>query len=630
MKPFSTTWLSIVSMLALSPAGLAHAQAVCTPAPPYLGTPSPEICVELRETPSGAVQTFRGPTPLSINVTGFGEYDVAMVATYTVTASQLTVTLSGAATRSSAGTNGLAFIADAGQAAQPLTSGFVVATVAGTLLGGPTGSATVQVGASAGYDILGIGDPQWVASPVVATLTFLGPGTLPPQTTNAQAVPVGATAVRNVTGIHITNVGDTMSIPSAAGVGDDPAAPVSLELIADTNTPVPGGIGNFTSLGVPAIDGDDVGFSVSSGPSIGVYKRVGGTLQMVANGSTPIPGGSGFFDFIGAADFSDGHVVFQGTGSGGQWGVYSDVSETLDVIADKNTPVPNDGSNFVVFGELPSISNDEIAFYGFGNVQAGIYKWSNSTLSMAADFTTPPLGGGSFTSFRDPDIESGDIAFTGATTLGGFLFEITGGVITTVADTSTPIPGGIGTFVSFEQFPDYNGGNVAGLGLDATVNYGVYVFENGIPKMIADKNTPIPNGAGNFTQTTFMRMGADHGVVAFVGFGADQQRGIYVYANGKLRKLVDRNDSFDGHPFNSFALRRYSVEGNKIAFFTTFADGSGSAMFIATLDDVGPVSVPSIGPFAQTLGALILLATGAARLMWRRADRRFKRAIEVR
>ncbi|CAN0523241.1 unnamed protein product, partial [Scytosiphon promiscuus] len=63
--------------------------------------------------------------------------------------------------------------------------------------------------------------------------------------------------------------------------------------VADKNTMIPGGTGNFTSFLPPVpIGGDDVAFlGRGSSDQEGIYTSIGGTLAVVADLNTIIPGG---------------------------------------------------------------------------------------------------------------------------------------------------------------------------------------------------------------------------------------------------------------------------------------------------------------------------------------------------
>src|SRR5439155_966962 len=107
-----------------------------------------------------------------------------------------------------------------------------------------------------------------------------------------------------------------------------------LEKMADTSSAMPGGSGNFTAfsgaLGISAPQTPPapifVGFG--SGGQQGVYVRPdNGPVTRVADKSTAIPGGSGFFTGFGAVSISSQTALaFIGMGSGGQTGIYAQVT----------------------------------------------------------------------------------------------------------------------------------------------------------------------------------------------------------------------------------------------------------------------------------------------------------------
>jgi hypothetical protein len=101
---------------------------------------------------------------------------------------------------------------------------------------------------------------------------------------------------------------------------------VTFTKIADTDTAVPGGTGNFTGFFNPSISNGTVTFygANSSGGRSGIY--IGnGTLGVVADLTTAIPGGTGNFTSFGTApSIFNGSVAFFGRGSNGQQGIYAD------------------------------------------------------------------------------------------------------------------------------------------------------------------------------------------------------------------------------------------------------------------------------------------------------------------
>ena len=152
--------------------------------------------------------------------------------------------------------------------------------------------------------------------------------------------------------------------------------PYSLNLVADTQTPIPGGFGTFDILSDPvSLDTvESEAFLGSANPSQGIYTNVGGGVILVADEGTPIPGGSGSFtNFNNPVSLGGGDVAFRGVGSG-QRGIYTSIGGTLALVADLSTPIPGGSGNFTNFGNPVSLGGGDVAFRGVGSGQRGIYN----------------------------------------------------------------------------------------------------------------------------------------------------------------------------------------------------------------------------------------------------------------
>jgi hypothetical protein len=230
-----------------------------------------------------------------------------------------------------------------------------------------------------------------------------------------------------------------------------------LSRVADTNTPVPGGTGTFSFIDDSSVSGSTLEFRAgASSPPVGIYTvpTGGGPLSVVANTNTAIPGGTGNFSGMSNTSLSGTTVAFSGGGSSGQRGVYtSSAGGPLTRIADTNTPIPSGTGTFANAG-LPGVSvfGSTVAFYGSGSGgQQGIYTASTGGGSLAriADTNTPfPGGTGNFTSIEYPALSGSAVAIigVGVSQQGIFAGSTTGGPLARVADTNTPIPNGIGKF----------------------------------------------------------------------------------------------------------------------------------------------------------------------------------------
>ncbi len=363
--------------------------------------------------------------------------------------------------------------------------------------------------------------------------------------------------------------------------------------VVDTNTPIPGGIGNFAGFGFPALDNRNVAFQ-GEGPydeqqgiytQAGIYIKVGDELRVVADRNTPTPGGSANFDNF-YVTLDKRNLAFLE-----QQGIYANIDGKLKVIADHYTPIPGGTENFNGLS-APSLDSGNVAFAGSGSFdeqqgiynQAGIYIKAGDELRVVADRNTLiPGGTGNFIFFGNPSLDNGNVAFEG---YGGSSFPPSqqgiyikvGNKLKLVADRDTSIPGGAGNFATL-GYPSLDKGDIAFVGSDSSFRGGIYANFGDKLKVIADRNTPIPGGTGNFIG--FSAPSLDSGNVAFAG-GDPTQPGLYTTLGGSLRKVIAPNNSLDGKTVSSVAINREALSGNRIAFFVAFTDGS-KGIYTATL-----------------------------------------------
>ncbi|MDA2921477.1 hypothetical protein MYX76_18630, partial [Desulfobacterota bacterium AH_259_B03_O07] len=159
---------------------------------------------------------------------------------------------------------------------------------------------------------------------------------------------------------------------------------------------------------------------------------------------------------------------------------YTDIGG-LSVVADKSTMIPGGTGTFTGVSGPPSLDGGNVAFLGFSNFgdQHGIYT-DIGGLGVVADFSTMiPGGTGTFTGFPFLSLDGGNVAFLGFGTFGeqqGIYTDIGG--LGVVADLGTMIPGGTGNFTAFGA-PSLSGGNVAFKG-SAPSQQGIYTDIGGL------------------------------------------------------------------------------------------------------------------------------------------------------
>jgi hypothetical protein len=166
--------------------------------------------------------------------------------------------------------------------------------------------------------------------------------------------------------------------------------------------------------------------------------------------------------------------------------------------------------------------------------------------------------------------------------LGIYHYNLNTGLFQVIADQATELPG-LMTCTGPRSCPTVSGGKVAFCAGDDLGNVGIYIWDDGDIELVATTSTAIPGGSGNFTSFGVCE-GFDGSTVAFIGFGSDDQAGIYAYRNGALEVVADTNTALPGgegsfigfSPFNSAA-----VSNGRIAFHGAGDDEQGG-LYIGT------------------------------------------------
>ncbi|MDJ0556056.1 MAG: hypothetical protein QNJ68_16770 [Microcoleaceae cyanobacterium MO_207.B10] len=405
--------------------------------------------------------------------------------------------------------------------------------------------------------------------------------------------------------------------------------------IANTDTPIPNGTENFTGFGYYIEDGE-TNFSDLTWPAInengniaflgrkfenqqGIYTDING-LNLVADTNTPIPNNpipdetDTFLTFQPPIINNNGNVSFRGilalndnfNGSLFDTGIYTDIGG-LNQVADINTTIPGSTETFDSFGFLPSLNdNGNIAFYGeisdfgFPGFQ-GIYTHIGG-INLIADTNTPiPGTTENFEGFGTLSFNNNEtVAFVGFTdttfTEPAIYYSNSEGILTSIIDTKTPIPNSTENFSNLST-PILNNNDeiVFAASQDLSGNFGIYTNNIGGINVVADVNTSIPDGVGNFTGFTSedpdnisfdsfvsdLYSINDSGKVAFIGVGIDEQQGIYTNLNNVLEKVVDRNTSLEGKTISDLAFGWYGLNENQIAFTAQFTDET-EGIYVAT------------------------------------------------
>jgi hypothetical protein len=438
--------------------------------------------------------------------------------------------------------------------------------------------------------------------------------------------------------------------------GSAEAASFTFSKIVDTNTPMPGGGGNFTFLNTPVIDNGIVVFSGerdSQGrvEQRGIYTYAGGMLQTVVDTNTPVPFSDvNFIGFYLGLSIDQGNIVFGGSGNkpnplGGTdvYGIYTVIGGVLDRVIDQSTILPGDNSNFKVFsGGGLSIKGRNVAFYG-GSSSENVALFTNAggTLQRVVDSSTPLP---EVTSNLD-SLSNADVVFASSTSLDGTIYNwrsgiytYSGGVIKKIVDPATIMLGGR-TDLQFSNpvVADNNDIAFPVVSYSNQLSTAIYTIVDGKVSLVADTNTPVPGGLGNlsnFTSFNSSSLSLDQGSVAFVGSEVvgfrefpgpicsprqscpgpirvrEIRNGIYTTLGGSLTKVIAEGEQLDGKIIAPYYLgvSRQMLSDNSLVFSVRFTDGS-SGIYRADFVSHPPKSVPepaSVLGLLPAVGGLLL------------------------
>lgn len=192
---------------------------------------------------------------------------------------------------------------------------------------------------------------------------------------------------------------------------------------------------------------------------------------------------------------------------------------------------------------------------------------------IAASGDPVPGGPGTFTSFQGlPVIDGGNIAFVANKSSGGrTIYLDSGGARTALIDTSTPIPGGVGNFSDLANL-SLDEHELAFLGRGSTLPIGgaqvmqscVCTIIGGSLNVVADINTTVPGGTGKFRDVAPFCL--VDGRVVFSGGDEAGKSGLYSHGEAGILTVTDQSMHIPGGPGNFRGFSVASFDGYNVIF----------------------------------------------------------------
>jgi hypothetical protein len=397
-----------------------------------------------------------------------------------------------------------------------------------------------------------------------------------------------------------------------------PAGAQTFQKIVDNTNPVPGLNVTFSELDPPVFDGTTLAFRAQSFASLagtGIFRvDQTGTVEAVATRQTQSPAGGAFSDFGQSSDLPSIHagtVAFIGLSSGGK-GIFSGSGGSLTTIVTDDTDFPDtdvvpfrfyspslDGRVAVTMTNSPATPNF-----------AGVYSYEVAELFTVVDTNPATFGHFNIGNATTAGILPGEGVYVydvNQSPTGPYLIYRRSYQGPNLGDPEALVasgmlrPDGVTTFAypsrsqvdrsDSEQLCFLDGTGVQGGGVFRVIGTAI--------ETVADTDTPIPDGSGNFTEFGLW-CAIEAGDVAFVGRGAEGQQGVYVgRSNGILEKVVDTGDTLGGATPYLFEVSREALSDGRLAFKASA--GPETALWIT--------SAPEPSARAAGLAALLACAT---------------------
>lgn len=356
----------------------------------------------------------------------------------------------------------------------------------------------------------------------------------------------------------------------------------------------------FAILGSPSVSGGRVAFYGEGLDPKGVYEWNNGAIVRIADTTTSVPGASGAFISLSNRANSSDHAVFGGS-NGSVSGLYHRYNNQLSRVVDTTVNAPNGGKFLGVFST--GVEQGSVAFYAGHSTASGaqpaVYRWDSGTVTTVADLSTPVPGGeGNFSAIEIGSVRlnQGAAYFVGVDGVSKpGVYKQSGGVLGAVVDTGTDGPAGMGKFTTIIDF-DAAGEHSALRGATQAGGYGVYAAAGGQWTRVAANGDAAPGG-GTFADFTLPLVSTN----GFVVFGDNRLGALYTNAGGTPRRIIGAGDILDGKKVMGAGYNLAgALDGNTLAIAVTFTDHAppvsyDQAIYTVTLPVPPTALVPLTG-----------------------------------
>ena len=361
-------------------------------------------------------------------------------------------------------------------------------------------------------------------------------------------------------------------------------------LIADNRTPVPGGTGTFSGFyDNRAIHQDQVIFiGWDSQNKTGIYSFKNGQLTVVADTHTTVPGTTSVFSTFNDVDFARSRIAFTGGWAGGNQGVFlQSGQDPIQAWATTATTGKNYFQGITLFQRKLIVTGGVNLVDGFGNHSESVMSIPRpDTARVLLDTNTPKPEGGVFVGYDQTiRLSATGLVFTeiipNTIPTAAGIYEIPSGsnVPVLVANQQTPVPNGSGSFQGYLGI-DWDGGEVAFSGL---TSLGPFLYAATSPstvRVIADWSTPMPDGG--FFSGVANPVAYEGGTFVFEGYGGGGI-GLFTSHNGVITTILKAGDQLNGRTVSDAFCYEGGKSGNHLLIRVLYSDFS-SGLYLVDLN----------------------------------------------
>ncbi|MCX8156046.1 MAG: hypothetical protein N3J91_06335 [Verrucomicrobiae bacterium] len=358
-----------------------------------------------------------------------------------------------------------------------------------------------------------------------------------------------------------------------------PPSRLALTNLVGTNTPIPGGSGNFTSADRPMFWSDGLAFiGNGAGGQFGVYLYRNGQFSVLLNTSLNFPGSTNTFAAFDLLAADTSRLVIRALGAGGEWGLFIHDGSSLTKVVDHNTPIP--GGAFGNFTTAPraQLVGPHLTFSASGtNNFTGIYEFNGNAINPLLDSTS--FFPGTTQNLRILTFDRAGsllslIAYPGNNPSQMAVLLASNQVLSLIITNSATIPDRTNrVFASLNTVAFYGGDLYFSAQASGTGFSGNYLLKvpagSLLPQTVLDETTLFPGIPGQASLSAFVVEPSGLYLNALNG----SLVGLYRYTPGGLELLYLNTAPQAGAAILSISFNRGSLSTNGLAFGATTSLG---------------------------------------------------------